>query len=49
MINYTDKEISYTRMIEHKHFENCKSKRIILTKEYPLRWEKGREAYLSGK
>jgi len=34
-INYTDLEIPYTRIIEHKHFENSKSDFTIITKEYP--------------
>lgn len=45
VINYTDVEIPYTRIIEHKHFENSNSKKTIITKEYPKPWKKGEEAY----
>lgn len=34
-INYTDVEVPYTRVIEHKHFEFGKQKHTIVTKEYP--------------
>ena len=45
VINYTDSETPYTRIIEHKHFENSKSPKTIITKEYPKTWVKGEEAY----
>lgn len=35
LINYTDTETEYTRIIEHKHFEFGKQKKTIITKEYP--------------
>jgi UDP-galactopyranose mutase len=41
-INYADKEIAYTRVIEHKHFEFGKQPHTIITKEYPVAWEPGR-------
>jgi len=50
VINYTDVETPYTRIIEHKHFEN-QSKEIAetpctyITREYPKTWEKGDEPY----
>jgi UDP-galactopyranose mutase len=34
-MNYTDLEVPYTRIVEHKHFENSKSDFTIITKEYP--------------
>ncbi len=45
VINYTESEIPYTRIIEHKHFENSASDKTVITKEYPIKWEKGMEAY----
>ncbi|ABS40542.1 UDP-galactopyranose mutase [Clostridium botulinum] len=45
VINYTDKETSYTRVIEHKHFEFGTQQKTIVTKEYPSEWEKGDEPY----
>ncbi|MBQ6511378.1 UDP-galactopyranose mutase [Methanobrevibacter sp.] len=45
VINYTDAETPYTRIIEHKHFENAISSKTIITKEYPITWSKGEEAY----
>ena len=45
VINYTDAETPYTRIIEHKHFENSVSPKTIITKEYPKTWQKGEEAY----
>ncbi|MBM7833068.1 UDP-galactopyranose mutase [Clostridium sardiniense] len=45
VINYTEYEIPYTRIIEHKHFENCDSKKTVITKEYPATWNKGDEPY----
>ncbi|WP_297631101.1 UDP-galactopyranose mutase [uncultured Clostridium sp.] len=45
VINYTEYEIPYTRIIEHKHFEDCNSEKTVITKEYPATWEKGDEPY----
>lgn len=45
VINYTDSETPYTRIIEHKHFENSESPKTIITREYPKSWSKGEEAY----
>ena len=45
VINYTDAETPYTRIIEHKHFENSQSPKTIITREYPKNWSKGEEAY----
>ncbi|AUN04128.1 UDP-galactopyranose mutase [Clostridium botulinum] len=45
VVNYTDKETSYTRVIEHKHFEFGTQQKTIVTKEYPSEWEKGDEPY----
>ncbi|MBE6503641.1 MAG: hypothetical protein E7Z76_05055 [Methanobrevibacter sp.] len=45
VINYTDAETPFTRIIEHKHFERSESEKTIITKEYPKTWSKGEETY----
>lgn len=45
VINYTEREVPYTRIIEHKHFEFGKQTHTVITKEYPQNWEKGDEPY----
>ncbi|GAA4066800.1 UDP-galactopyranose mutase [Amphibacillus indicireducens] len=45
VVNYTDSETAYTRMIEHKHFEFGKQEKTVITKEYPMEWEQGLEPY----
>ncbi len=45
VINYTDRETPYTRIIEHKHFEFGTQKGTLITKEYPKEWESGDEPY----
>ena len=45
VINYTEREIPYTRIIEHKHFEFGKGEGTIITREYPRSWKKGDEPY----
>ena len=45
VVNYTEKEIPYTRIIEHKHFEFGTQPDTIITKEYPVSWAKGDEPY----
>lgn len=45
IINYTEKEIPYTRIAEHKHFENSKSDVTWITKEYPKDYKRGQVAY----
>ena len=47
VINYTDAETPYTRVIEHKHFEFGKGDpdKTIITREYPSDWHKGDEPY----
>ena len=45
VINYTDKETPFTRIIEHKYFENIVSSSTIITKEYPDTYSKGKERY----
>lgn len=45
VINYTEKEIPYTRIIEHKHFEFGKGEGTVITREYPAEWKPGKEPY----
>lgn len=45
VVNYTDRETPFTRMIEHKHFEFGTQEKTVVTKEYPTDWEEGMEAY----
>lgn len=52
VVNYTEYEIPYTRIIEHKHFEfGCQGEnegsipKTIITREYPATWKKGDEPY----
>ena len=45
VVNYTDAETPYTRIIEHKHFEFGNQEKTIITKEYSKTWEKGDEPY----
>lgn len=45
VVNYTEREIPYTRIIEHKHFEFGKQPDTVITKEYPAEWKKGDEPY----
>ena len=45
VVNYTDRETPYTRMIEHKHFEFGTQPKTVVTKEYPVTWQEGMEPY----
>lgn len=45
VVNYTEKEIPYTRVIEHKHFEFGQQHHTVITKEYPKEYTSEREAY----
>lgn len=45
VVNYTERDIPYTRIIEHKHFEFGKGPITYVTKEYPRDWKVGEEAY----
>lgn len=45
VVNYTDKETPYTRIIEHKHFEFGTQPDTVITKEYPQDWHRGDEPY----
>ncbi len=45
VVNYTEYEIPYTRIIEHKHFEFGTGDKTVITYEYPAAWKKGDEPY----
>jgi len=45
VVNYTERQIPYTRIIEHKHFEFGKQLKTVVTKEYPSEWTNGKEPY----
>ena len=45
VVNYTDSKPSYTRIIEHKHFEFGTQEKTVISKEYPATWRKGMEPY----
>lgn len=45
VVNYTEYEIPYTRIIEHKHFEYVDTQKTIITKEYPDNWNITKEPY----
>ncbi len=45
VVNYTDAETPYTRIIEHKHFEFGSQPKTVITREYPANWKKGDEPY----
>jgi UDP-galactopyranose mutase len=44
-INYTENEIPYTRIIEHKHFEFGTQPGTIISKEYSSEWREGSEPF----
>ncbi|MBR6770314.1 MAG: UDP-galactopyranose mutase [Lachnospiraceae bacterium] len=45
VFNYTEREVPYTRIIEHKHFEFGTQKGTVITREYPAAWQLGEESY----
>lgn len=45
VVNYTGHDKPYTRIIEHKHFEFSTKKKTVITKEYPMDWKRGNDAY----
>lgn len=50
VVNYTEREVPYTRIIEHKHFEMFgaevyASPRTVISKEYSTEWQEGMEPY----
>lgn len=45
VVNYTEREIPYTRIIEHKHFEFGTQPKTVISKEYSMEWKPGIEPY----
>ena len=45
VVNYTDAETPYTRIIEHKHFEFGKQPKTVISREYSAEWKPGVEPY----
>ena len=45
VVNYTDSETPWTRIIEHKHFEFGQQEKTIISREYPMEWKQGMEPY----
>ena len=45
VVNYTEREVPYTRIIEHKHFEFGQQDKTVITREYPADWKPGDEPY----
>ncbi|MCH5270266.1 MAG: UDP-galactopyranose mutase [Lachnospiraceae bacterium] len=45
VVNYTERKVPYTRIIEHKHFEFGTQPDTVITREYPAEWKRGDEPY----
>lgn len=45
VVNYTEREVPYTRIIEHKHFEFGKQEKTIISKEFSLEWDIDKDPY----
>lgn len=45
VVNYTDRETPYTRIIEHKHFEFGTQPKTVISREYSAEWKLGDEPY----
>lgn len=45
VMNFTEREIPYTRIIEHKHFEYGTQDKTVISYEYPTEWKEGMEPY----
>ncbi|PJI07578.1 MULTISPECIES: UDP-galactopyranose mutase [Clostridium] len=45
VVNYTDRETPYTRIIEHKHFEFQNQSKTVVSREYSTEWKLGDEPY----
>lgn len=45
VVNYTDAEVPYTRIIEHKFFEFGTQEKTVISREYSTEWKRGEEAY----
>ncbi len=47
VVNYTEREVPYTRIAEHKHFDFGKQPKTVITYEYPATWTEGAEPFYS--
>ncbi|MGN0375878.1 MAG: UDP-galactopyranose mutase [Butyrivibrio sp.] len=45
VVNYTDKDVPWTRIIEHKHFEFGTQEKTVISREYSTEWQPGMEPY----
>lgn len=45
VVNYTEREVPYTRVIEHKHFEFGRQEKTVISREYPSEWKPGADPY----
>lgn len=45
VVNYTAREVPFTRIIEHKHFAKTNCPYTVITREYPCAWKSGDEPY----
>ncbi|MGL4518574.1 MAG: UDP-galactopyranose mutase [Phocaeicola sp.] len=45
VVNYTEREVPYTRIIEHKHFEFGTQPHTVISREYPSEWSAGSEPF----
>ncbi len=45
VVNYTDRDVPYTRIIEHKHFEFGTQEKTVISREYSTEWSVGMEPY----
>lgn len=45
VVNYTEREVPYTRIIEHKHFEKGTQEKTVITREFSADWKRGDEPY----
>lgn len=45
VVNYTHRDIPFTRIIEHKHFEFGEQPKTVISREYPVEWTPGTEPY----
>lgn len=45
VVNYTDREVPWTRIIEHKHFEFGTQEKTVISREYSSEWKVGEEPY----
>lgn len=45
VVNYTERDVPYTRIIEHKHFAFGAQPKTVISREYPTEWKPGLEPY----